>query len=223
MELAAAVVGMIVYNVFVLLIFREKGNAYWSAYIFSMIAIAVQAVVPIATSQKSSRMSDALLGFSLLKSGIIYLAVQVIFGLIVMAVHSFPVTWAVVIQMVLLAVYVIMVISAIIADHHVEEVNQKTAERTFFIKALRVDLAAQKSRVSDAEVGAALDKLTEKLRYADPASHDLLAKVEDQISNTMERLKAEIANGGDKAQILQLIHLLDLQIDERNIKCKLLK
>ena len=162
MEIAAAVVGLIVYNVFVLLIFREKGDTYWSAYIFSMLAIAVQAIVPIVTSQKSSRMSDALLGFSLLKSGMIYLAVQIIFGLIVMAVRTFPVTWAVVIQMMLLAVYVIMVISAIVADHHVEEVNKKTAERTFFVKALRADLAVQKSRVSDAEVTAALDKLEEK-------------------------------------------------------------
>ena len=223
MEIAAAVVGLIVYNGFVLLIFREKGDAYWSAYIFSMLAIAVQAIVPIVTSQKSSRMSDALLGFSLLKSGMIYLAVQIIFGLIVMAVRTFPVTWAVVIQMILLAVYVIMVISAIVADHHVEEVNKKTAERTFFVKALRADLAVQKSRVSDAEVTAALDKLAEKLKYADPTSSDLLAKIEDQISDTMEQLKAEIAGGGDKKQILQLIHLLDLRIDERNIKCRLLK
>ena len=140
-----------------------------------------------------------------------------------MAVRTFPVTWAVVIQMILLAVYVIMVISAIVADHHVEEVNKKTAERTFFVKALRADLAVQKSRVSDAEVTAALDKLAEKLKYADPTSSDLLAKIEDQISDTMEQLKAEIAEGGDKKQILQLIHLLDLRIDERNIKCRLLK
>src|SRR5699024_9983450 len=124
---------------------------------------------------------------------------------------------------ILLAVYVIMVISAIVADHHVEEVNKKTAERTFFVKALRADLAVQKSRVSDAEVTAALDKLAEKLKYADPTSSDLLAKIEDQISDTMEQQKAEIAEGGDKKQMLQLIHLLDLRIDERNIKCRLLK
>ena len=67
MEIAAAVVGLIVYNVFVLLIFREKGDAYWSAYIFSMLAIAVQAIVPIVTSQKSSRMSDAFAWLFLIK------------------------------------------------------------------------------------------------------------------------------------------------------------
>ena len=68
----------------------------------------------------------------------------------------------------------------------------------------------------DANVKTALTQLVEKIRFSDPMSSEQLANLENQISTKITELKTA-ANKKD------IIDELNLLIDERNKKCKILK
>ena len=60
------------------------------------------------------------------------------------------------------------------------------------------------------------EQLAEKIRFSDPMSNEQLAVLEDKISLAVENLKSS----DDKMKIIEDLNLL---LDERNRKCKILK
>lgn len=105
---------------------------------------------------------------------------------------------------------------------HVEEVEQKVKQKTFFIKALTVDADILVSKVENAEIKAICTKVYEAIRYSDPMSNDALATAELEIENHFKAFN-EAALAGDVELAQTVSKTLLESIEARNKKCKLLK
>lgn len=68
----------------------------------------------------------------------------------------------------------------------------------------------------DAKTKKALEQLAEKIRFSDPMSNEQLTSLEEKISLAVENLKSS----DNKMKIIEELNLL---LDERNLKCKILK
>ena len=223
MEIAIAIIALIVYNAVVFLLFDVKGEAYWSAYLFTIVAIIAQIAVPLLALQRRGELRDAFLGLPVFTVGILYLLIQVILGLLIMVIRPFPLPWAIVIQLLLLAAYAVLVISALLVKGHVEAVERRNSQRTVFMKIFRSDVEILAGKVTDPQVKKAVEHLAEQARYADPTSNEALGSIEHQISDQFFVLQGMIEEGKDAEVVIQAVRSLESLVKERSIRCKLLK
>lgn len=114
------------------------------------------------------------------------------------------------------AIAAIFMISADIGRTEIERVEQKVQGKVFCIKNLQVDIEILASAEKDTKTKEQLEQLAEKVRFSDPMSSEQLASLEEKISLAVENLKSS----DNKLKIIEELNLL---LDERNRKCKILK
>ena len=104
----------------------------------------------------------------------------------------------------------------------VNEVEEKVAEKTAFIKSITADAEILVSSAPSDELRAECKKVYEALRYSDPMSNDGLKSVEDLIGERFSELSSavkanEIENSANLAD--EIVAL----VDSRNKRCRSLK
>ena len=188
----------------------SKNAAFWIAYIFTVVALAAQIVLWKRTFGHKE-LKSKFLGFPIVHIGIVYLVVQITVLFIFVFAEKLP-TWSALVSCTAIAaIAAIFMISADVGRTEIERVEQKVQGKVFYIKNLRVASAEK-----DAKTKKALEQLAEKIRFSDPISNEQLASLEEKISIAVENLKFS----DDKMKIIEDLNLL---LDERNRKCKILK
>ena len=148
--------------------------------------------------------------------GIVYLVVQIAVLFIFVFAEKLPTWSALVICTAIAAIAAIFMIAADAGRTEIERVEQKIKGKVFYIKNLQVDMEILAGAEKDAKTKKALEQLAEKIRFSDPMSNEQLAVLEDKISLAVENLKSS----DDKMKIIEDLNLL---LDERNRKCKILE
>ena len=187
----------------------SKSAAFWIAYIFTVVALAAQIVLWKRTFGHKE-LKSKFLGFPIVHIGIVYLVVQIVVLFIFVFAEKLP-AWSA-----LAAIAAIFMISADVGRTEIERVEQKVQGKVFYIKNLQVDIEILASAEKDTKTKEQLEQLAEKVRFSDPMSNEKLAVLEDKISLAVENLKSS----DNKMKIIEELNLL---LDERNRKCKILK
>lgn len=191
----------------------SKGAAFWIAYIFTVVALAVQIVLWKRTFDHKE-LKSKFLGFPIVHIGIVYLVVQI--AVLFVFAEKLPAWSALVICTVIAAIAAIFMIAADVGRTEIERVEQKVQGKVFYIKNLQVDIEILASAEKDAKTKEQLELLAEKIRFSDPMSSEQLAPLEEKIAIAVESLKSS----DDK---LEIINQLNKLIDERNKKVETLK
>ena len=187
-----------------------KTAAFWISYVFTVIAFAAQIVIWKAALGRAESLKSKFLGFSVVHIGIFYLIVQII------AIPALPIWSAVVVCSVIAGVSTVCMIASDVSHSEIERVSAKVQEKAFYIKQLQADVELLSGAETDAATKSALTQLVEKIRYSDPMSNEQIADIEDRITAKI----AELKSATDKAKIIAELNLL---LDERNRKTKILK
>ena len=190
----------------------SKSAAFWVAYIFTVVALAAQ-IVLWKRAFGHKELKSKFLGFPIVHIGIVYLVVQIAVLFIFVFAEKLP-TWSALV--ICTAIAAIFMIAADAGRTEIERVEQKIKGKVFYIKNLQVDMEILAGAEKDAKTKKALEQLAEKIRFSDPMSNEQLAVLEDKISLAVENLKSS----DDKMKIIEDLNLL---LDERNRKCKILK
>lgn len=193
----------------------SKSAAFWIAYIFTVVALAAQIVLWKRTFGHKELKSKFLV-FPIVHIGIMYLVVQIAVLFIFVFAEKLPAWSALVTCTVIAAMAAIFMIAADVGRTEIEKVEQKVQGKVFYIKNLQVDIEILASAEKDTKTKEQLEQLAEKIRFSDPMSNEQLAVLEDKISLAVENLKSS----DDKMKIIEDLNLL---LDERNRKCKILK
>lgn len=124
---------------------------------------------------------------------------------------------ALVIQAVLLCVFIVIALVSIMTRDAVQHVDSKIKENVSFIKGINVDVEMLLQRSSDAEIKAALKKLSETIKYSDPMSNSVVAMQEQMIMQYLAELRVKF-DAGDMAAVKELCPKIELLFVERNKK-----
>lgn len=216
--MAYAVLGIffVIFNVIVFAIPTAKTATFWVAYIFTLIAFAMQPLIWKFAFKDTDTLKSKFLGIPLISVGIIYLLVQIVAVAVFMAL-SFVSSWiAIVVCILILGISAICLIGTETGREEIDRIEHKVSKKVFYIKSLQIDIEMLAKVEADADTKTALTNLAEKIRFSDPMSDELLAELETKISNKFEELKSA-------EQKSTIINELTLLIEERNKKCKLLK
>lgn len=213
----------VVYTLIVLAVPFAKGGMFWLTYLFTAAAFGVQVYVFKLSFEKEAGAKSKFYGFPIARVGVLYLAVQLVLGLVFMALAAVAPVWlALVLYLALLAAAAVGVIATDSIRDEVERQDTQLKKNVATMRALQSKAAALPARCEDAEAKSALEKLAEEFRYSDPVSAPALTDLETDMAATMEELSAAVTDG-DNAAVLALCKKISATLAERNRLCKLNK
>lgn len=204
------------FNVIAFVIPTDKTATFWTAYVFSIVAFAVQIPLWKIALGKKDTLKSKFLGIPVIHVGIAYLIIQLIAFAVFMIFPTLPAWLAVVVCAIILTISALCAIAGQAGANEISRVEEKIKVKRAFIQFLQTDIEMLVESETDAETKAALSKLAEKVRFSDPMSHEMLGELESRISAKVE----EIKTAADKKSLIEEVTTL---LTERNKKCKILK
>ena len=214
---------LVVYNVLTFALPFPKTAVFAVSYLFTMIAILAQIYVIRTAFYRGEGVKSKFYGFPIAKLGVIYLAVQLIAGLVFMALGLIVPVWLP------LALYVVLLGVAaagfVAADAARDEVVRQEVKLEKDVSRMREFQAKGRALVALNQVSEAarpLEKLAENLRFSDPVSSEALTEIEDQLAECLAQLQ-EAVSAQKTEQILSVCQEAEHILAERNQLCKLSK
>lgn len=212
-----SVIGLVLLNLASFLIPFVHTTTFWLAYCFATVAALLLIMVSFMTLGEKG-LKAKFLNLPFASVAWVYFVLQLAFAFWQMANSIFPYKMAIILNSALLGVFLILGIASFIGKNEVSKIDEKNAEKVFYLKSLQADIELMET--SDKKLAKELEDLAESIRFSDPMSHSELAAIENKIENKVEILKDELDNV-DTA--LSLCNDIQKLLKERNAKTKLLK
>jgi len=217
----ATIIVLAVYNVVVFVLVDDKERMFVISYIFTMIALVLPLIIQIIQYSKEQTQKSIFLKLSLYVVIFIYIVVQLIAGTGFMFLPDEQYKVSLIFQIIILALFAIMMLSTLFVKNVVEDLEGNVAEKRFYIKSLEADIQSMADRTEDALLKKGLKNLTDAIKYSDPMSHDSLSPLEHKIARLVAELETDISSHPETASLK--IKEIELAISERNRKIKILK
>lgn len=214
---------LILYILVVFLIPFVHTAAFWVSFVFTLLAFAVVTAALYIAFVKKPDAKSKFYGFPIARIGVIYGAVQLVLGLLFMALSLWVPVWVVVLACaIVLGAAVIGLISAdaVVEEIHVQD--EKLKKDVSLMRGLQSKLNQMASQCDNPDAAAAVKRFAEELRYSDPVSSDALAEAEADLAAAVDDLQSAVVDG-DSSAVKQLCSRASNLLTERNRLCKLNK
>jgi len=219
MSVAVVFIVLGIFNVVAFVAPFVRGPMFWTGYGFFILAWLLTATVSFYAFGRDG-LKSKFYGVSLILVVWRYLFIQLVISLAEMALFMIPFRYGIAVNVILLGVSLIGLIAVDAAKELVEQIDEKVADKVFYIKSLHVDVEGLAGRTADEAARKALKELAETIRYSDPMSSPQLAVIENRIEAKVSALADSIADAG---ATVALCNELQQMLAERNRKCKALK
>lgn len=216
-------VALAAWLVIVLAVPFVKNTAYWLSFAFTVIAFAAQLYVFKISFRNGESTRSKFYGFPIARIGVVYLAVQLVLGLLVMALAKWIPAWAgAVVFVVVLAVAAVGCIAADMMRDEVERQDVQLKKDVSAMRAMQSKANALVNQCDAPELKNELEKLAEDFRFSDPVSSEALADIEASLSACLDELQRSLTDG-DMESAAVLCRRAKAALSERNRLCKLNK
>ena len=196
-------------------------GSFWIGYIFITVAFLGQLICTFIAF-KAENLKKFFYRIPLISISYGAVIVMLIFGSIFMAIPTLPEWIGIIVCVVVLAFNAISAIKATAAANIVNEIDEKVAIQTLFIKSLTVDAQNLISSAKTDELIAEAKKVYEAIRYSNPVSNDALSGIDSQIRGGFIAFADAI-----KSEDIELAKTISAEVIElikkREEACKLLK
>ena len=212
---------LVLYLLVVFLIPFAKTPVFWLSFGYTLAAFAVAGAAFWIAFLRHPGAKSRFYGFPIAKIGAVYWLVQLIAGLLAMALGSWIPVWLAV--LVYTAALGAAAIGLIAADAVADEIHAQDDKLRKNVTVMRT-LQSQVSQLdcTDPEAAAAVKKLAEELHYSDPVSSPALEEAERDLSAAVANLQSAVLDN-DPPVIKQLCRTASRLLTERNRLCKLNK
>lgn len=194
---------------------------FWISFVF-VLAAFIGNLVCAYLAFKADNLKKMFLNLPLITVSRSALIAMLVVSSVFMLIPDCPAWIAAVCSVVILMFNAIAVIKAGWAAEAVNEIDERIAVQTSFIRNLTVDAESILSRAKSDAVRAECKKVYEAVRYSDPMSAEALSVIEAEMAVKAEEFYAAVgADDAEKAK--EIADEIVVLAAERNKKCKLLK
>ena len=217
--IVALAVLLVLYILIAFLVPFVHTATFWVSFIFTLISFAVVAASIYIAFIKNPDAKSRFYGFPIAKIGVIYGAVQLLAGILFMALAAIVPAWvAVLVYAIALGAAVIGLVSA---ETVVEEIHIQDAKLKKDVTQMR-SLQSKVNQMATQSEDAAIKALAEEFRYSDPVSSDAIADAETDLAAAVDELQTAYVDGDSEA-VAKLCRKASALLAERNRLCKLNK
>lgn len=196
---------------------------FWVSFVFTLIAFGVVGASFYIAFIINPDAKSRFYGFPIAKIGAIYGLVQLIAGLVFMALAVYAPVWlAVLVYAIALGAAVIGLISAEAVAEEIHNQDAKLKKDVTLMRSLQSKLNQLAAQCDNPDAAAEVKRFAEEMRYSDPVSSEALADIERDLAAAVEELQSAIVDG-DSAATKQLCRKASGILVERNRLSKLNK
>ena len=213
-------VAAVVFSVIVFLIPFPKKAVFWIAWLFEMIAFALQIPIFKLAFDNAEELKSKVLGFPVFRVGYLYLGIQTVLSLALFAlgfIPKFPLWLTLVLCILVLAGAIVCSMTADIARDEVQRVEFEQKKDTSAMTSLKSISASLIPLTSAVALQKQLEQLAEDFRYSDPVSSDALTTVETELSSMLNQLQNHLEQNTATSEE---ITALQKKLAQRNALCK---
>ena len=218
-------IAFVLYNLLVFSIFGFAGHqaSFWTSYIFVVIAFATVTCSVWLLGAAGMEMKDWLFGLPIVRHCIIYCSLELVFSVLFMILdHKVSPVLAFVVQVILLAVYLMFAIACYISKMTIDEIHQNVQKKTRYLDLLRAEAELNVNKCTDPQLKKQCRELAEAIRYSDPISSPALIALEQKLMENVIGIGNAIDIGNT-----EMVHSLCAEAQqlllERNLKTKTMK
>lgn len=212
-------IAFVIFNLVAFISPAKDQDGFAASFVFIVLAFVGQ----LACGYKFCRAdtpTKAFYGLSPLYISYVGLALMMLFGVVSVVIPNFPIWLSAVISLLLLGITAMIILGTFAATDNVSKKDSQVKSKTSFMNFLTAEAEQLFNKASDGN-REAVERVFEALRYSDPVSAEELKSLEDKIENLFKEFK--IAVGDNNENLHKIADELVSLIDERKIKCKLLK
>ena len=196
---------------------------FWVSLLFTLIAFGVVGASFYIAFIKNPDAKSRFYGFPIAKIGAIYGLVQLIAGMLFMALAALVPAWvAVLVYAIALGAAVIGLISAEAVAEEIHNQDAKLKKDVTLMRSLQSKLNQMAAQCDNPDAAAEVKRFAEEMRYSDPVSSEALADIEADLAAAVAELQSAAVDG-DSASVKQLCRKASGILAERNRLCKLNK
>ena len=217
MSLFAAFILFGIFNVVVFLAPLAHTVVFWLGYFFALFALATITLTLILYFGKPVQ-EEKFLSLPAVKVAWTYFVLQT--ALSAWEMVAFPLSYlpALIINLVLGAVFAIIILALYAAAGKIDKSEQFTAEKVIFIKQLKLKLDSIEA--DDINLEKKIKELAEDVRFSDQMSHSKLAEIESELDSVIDEL---VDNASNTEEALVLCAKVAKLLKKRNDQCKMYK
>ena len=211
------------YNLFTFITPGDKfdDSGFTIGYIFITLMFFIQLGCAYAAFS-ATNLNRAFYNIPLVKLSVGSLVAMFVAGSIVMAVEAVPSWLGILLCALILLFNILGILKASVTANVVEGIDRQVKVATVFIKMLTADAQILQSKTQGRPYAATVTKVYEAVRYSDPMSSQGLSDVEMRLRQAFGMLTAAVDEDNAIAVEQQAKTVLTL-VEERNVKCKILK
>ena len=193
---------------------------FWLTLVCSLAMFALTAGVFVRAFRRGGTLESKLLGWPVFRVALTMLPVQLVISLVLMALSALCPVWVALLAEVLVCAAALAMLTVRDAVREVVTGSEAAVpDRTGSMKAMRAQAAALAAQLDEGSAKAAMEKLAEELKYADPVSLEATADAEAELSALLD----EIGRQSDMQQAEKLIADARRLLARRNLAAKAAK
>lgn len=195
-------------------------RAFWISYAVTAVVFALVGGVGVAFLNASKDPRRQLYGVALLRWSLLYLGLQILLSLLVMAFQAHLAMSVIVCAYLLLFVaYGCLAIPAKAVAETLDKQDIQLTTQASPIRDFRVQAQMLVARCTDHTARQALEDLSEALRFSDPVPTEATQTIEAELSAALNRLGERVA-AADWAAIPAACSTFRATLGARNALCK---
>ena len=206
-----------IFNVVVFLAPLAHTVVFWLGYAFAVFALVTMTLVLTLYFGKPVK-EDKFLNLPAVKVAWTYFILQSALSVWEMVACPFSYLPALTINLVVGAIFAIVILALYASAERIDKSEQFTAEKVIFIKQLKLKLDSIET--NDVNLEKKIKNLAEDVRFSDQMSHSKLAEIEAELENAIDELVENAANA-ETAQLL--CEKAAKLLKKRNDQCKMYK
>ena len=217
MSLFAAFILFGIFNVVVFLAPLAHTVVFWLGYFFALFALTTITLTLILYFGKPVQ-EEKFLSLPAVKIAWTYFVLQTALSGWEMVAFPLPYLPALIINLILGAVFAIIILALYAASGKIDKSEQFTAEKVIFIKQLKLKLDSIET--DDVNLEKKIKELAEDVRFSDQMSHSKLAEIESELDSAIDELAD---NASNTEEALVLCAKAAKLLKKRNDQCKMYK
>lgn len=219
-------ISLVLFNIIAFLSFGlsnlgDYTASFWIGYI-SITLVFIPHLLCAWYCLKENNVKKSFYKLPLIKVSTYGLIITFIIGSICMLITAIPYWVAVIMCAIILVLTVIAIVKADSAAEHINEIDVKSKDDTYFIKLLTIDSQSLLTYSNNDEIKVACKKVYETIRYSDPVSNESLTSLENEIKLWFAAFSGAVKEGNVEKVNATSNECLRLLYD-RNKKIRVLK
>lgn len=195
----------------------EASVSFWEGFACFTVTSAIAFVGLLFFANDKTSIRDVYFNVPIYYIGLIYFLVSGGLAIFQMLLGLLSIKWLIILNLIVLAVFVIYLLLALVNRNNAENVIEKVEQKNDFIRSTAARVQVIADSCTDRDLTSKLESLSEEFKYSRPASAPELYQIEQSLYAAVEQLDMQVQMGQNDEAAASINSIRNLLIRRNDI------